>query len=163
MGNFKRDWAIEAAFQRVEPKLKGFTGGHEIGDAWLERESELRPFRGGGKDEGPHRLEARIIGYYRDFNITVVRRGDALRLLTPEEEKEQAKKHSRKRTRQAVKQYETATFALKRGLDSDISTREAEHFQKKALAYLDADARDNGEYKAILGAPAPLPRLKGVK
>jgi hypothetical protein len=160
---FKRDWAIEAAFQRVEPKLKEFTGGHEITDEWLHRESGLTPFRLGDRDNGPHRMEARIISYYRAFHITVVRRGDRLRLLTAEETKEQSKKHKAKRTRQAAKQYETAVFALKNGLSNDLSTREAEHLRIKALAQLEADAKDDREYKAIIGAPTPLPRLKGVK
>lgn len=157
MSAVRVNYELEAAFVRIESKLKTLSRGDDFTDAECE-EIGLIKVRPNGY--GPGRLDERIRTFFWRMKIATVRRVDLIHIMTSEEQVGQSRKHRDRGHRQNVKQFVTARGADRAEL-SRVSQAEADLLERRALAKLEADDAERKEHKALMGAPEPLPRLKG--
>lgn len=157
MSAIRVSYELEAAFGKLIPRLKELKRGDDFSDDECEALTGLkvRP-----DEEGSGRLDARIRTFFWRMKIAVTRRNDALHVMTSEEQVQQSRKHRDRGHRQNVRQFVTARGADRAEL-STVSKATADLLERRALAKLQSDEDERKEHKALLGAPEPLPRLKG--
>lgn len=157
MSAVRVSYELEAAFGKLLPRLKELKRGDDLTDEECDR---LTGIKTRPDEEGSGRLDARIRTFFWRMKISVTRRNDALHVMTSEEQVGQSRKHRDRGHRQNVRQFVTARGAERSEL-TPVSKAIADLLERRALAKLQTDEDERKEHKALLGAPEPLPRLKG--